>query len=140
MHLPQIRCYHSAGLINPHVFFILSKGSNAGQPSFKPWTNCFQVVCTNNKWFDFYFWLCYGLFKAGKFKIYQRGSVIPFTNKGDVQELFNEMAPQIYPYWDQYQKIIEALSNLEQKKATLAEQIIATEKLQSHLIRSYFMQ
>jgi hypothetical protein len=138
MHLPQIRCYNSAAILNPHVFFVLSKGPNAGQPSFKPWTNCFQVVCTNNNWFDFYFWLCYGLFKAEKFKTYHRGSVIPFINKGDLRELICDFAPAIYPHWDQYQKIIQALSKLEQKKATLAEQIIATEKLQSHLIRAYF--
>lgn len=138
MHLPQIRCYHSAALLQPHVFFILSKGPNAGQPSLQPWVNCFQLVCTNNNWLEFYFWLCYGLHKAGKFKIHHRGSVIPFINKGDVQDLIKEVAPAIYEHWQQYQKIMEALNKLEKKKASLKEQIITTERLQSYLIRSYF--
>ncbi len=138
MFIPQVRCYHAAALMQPHVFFVLAKGNNAGQPSFKPWTNCFQVVCNNNNWFDFYFWLCYGLFKAGKFRQYQRGSVIPFINKGDVQELLRDLAPVIYPNWQKYQQIVEALGKLEKKKTSLAEQIIASEKLQSYLINSYF--
>lgn len=140
MFIPQVRCYHAEAVPQPHAFFILSKGNNAGQPSFKPWVNSFQVICNNNNWFDFYYWLSYGLFKAGRFKQYQRGTAIPFINKGDVQEVLKELAPVIYPDWQKYQQIIEALSKLEQRKASLAEQVLATEKLQSFLIRSYFMQ
>ncbi len=140
MYIPQIRCYHPTANQQSHVFYLLSKGNNAGQPSFNPWQNSFQVVCNKSDWFDFYFWLCYGLFKAGKFKQHQRGSVIPFINKGDVLEILKQTAPAIYPDWKRYQQIVEALSKLEKKKASLTEQIIATEKLQSLLIRSYFTQ
>jgi hypothetical protein len=138
MLLPQIRCYHSAASINPHVFYILCKGNNAGKPGFKPWTNCFAVVCSNKQSFDFYFWLIYGLWKDGKFKSHHRGSAIPFINLNDVRELLREIAPAIQPDWNKYQQILEALSKLEQKKASLAEQIISTTSLQRHLLRMYF--
>lgn len=138
MHLPQVRCYHPAGTEFPHEFFILSKGNNAGQPSFKPWTNSFRVVCTNDHWFDFYFWLVYGLFKAKKFKPRLRGSVIPFINRCDVQDLIKEVAPEIYPHWDKYRQLITVLDKLQQKKASLAEQIAATEKLQEVLLHQIF--
>jgi hypothetical protein len=135
---PHIRCYHSAASINPHVFYILCKGPNAGKPGFKPWVNCFAVVCNNKQNFDFFFWLIYGLWRDGRFKIRQRGSVIPFINLDDVRELIREVAPAIQPDWNKYQKILESLSLLEQKKASLAEQIVSTTNLQRHLLRMYF--
>jgi hypothetical protein len=138
MMLPQIRCYHPDGLLLPNVFFILSKGPNAGQPSFQPWANCFQVVCPNEKYFDFYFWLCYGLFKAGKFKFYHRGSVINFINKPDIQKLLKDTATEIFPHWEKYLQIMQACNKLEQRKTSLAEQILTTDKLQATLISSCF--
>lgn len=138
MHLPHIRCYHSAASINPHVFYILCKGQNAGKPGFKPWTNSFAVICNNKQNFDFYFWLVYGLWKDGKFKTRHRGTAIPFINLNDVRDLIREVAPAIHPDWNKYQQILEALSKLEKKKSSLAEQIIATSSLQRHLLSMYF--
>lgn len=138
MLLPQIRCYHSAASINPHVFYILSKGDNAGKPAFKPWTNCFAVICSNKQCFDFYFWLIYGLWRDGKFKTRHHGTAIQFINLNDVRDLIREVAPALEPEWSRYQQILETLSRLEQKKATLAEQIVSTTSLQRHLLRMYF--
>jgi hypothetical protein len=136
--LPQIRCYHSAAPINPYVFYILSKGDNAGKPGYTPWTNCFAVICSNKQCFDFYFWLVYGLWKDGRFKTVHRGTAIQFINLQDVRDILREVAPALEPDWTRYQQILEALSKLEQKKASLAEQIISTSSLQRHLLRMYF--
>lgn len=138
MLLPQIRCYHSAASINPFVFYILCKGDNAGKPGFKPWINSFAVICSNQKCFDFYFWLVYGLWKEGRFKTVHRGTAIQFINLQDVRNIISEVAPAIQPDWSKYQEILEALSKLEKKKESLAEQIISTSYLQSHLLRMYF--
>jgi hypothetical protein len=138
MHLPQIRCYHPDGLQLPFTFYILSKGDNAGMPGFTPWSYSFALLCKNQEHFDFFFWLCCGLFKAGKFKIHQRGTIIPFINKSDVRDVIGQAAPFIYEHWQQYQKIMQALTKLEVRKVTLMEQLKATEKLQSYLIRSCF--
>lgn len=140
MMLPQIRCYHSAGLLPPHNFFILCKGCNAGKPAFKPWTNSFIVVCSNQQNLDFYFWLVYGLHQSGKFKTRHRGSVIPFINLSDVRDIIRNVAPLIHPDWSRYQEILSSLDKLNKLKATLAEQIVAIDKLQSCLLQKYFLQ
>jgi len=135
---PMVHCYHAGAVVPPHSFFILCKGCNAGKPGFQPWTNSFIAVCPNQQYFDFYFWLTYGLFQAGKFKTRHRGSVIPFLNLVDVRDTIREVAPLIHPDWSRYQEILSSLENLRKLKATLAEQILATDKLQRCLLHKYF--
>lgn len=80
----------------------------------------------------------YGLFQAGKFKSCQRGTAIQFINLQDVRDTIKEVTPSVYDHWQQYQQVLAALSKLEQRKVSLAEQVIATERMQKHLISSYF--
>jgi hypothetical protein len=140
MMYPQIRCYHEGAAVPQFSFFILCKGCNAGKPGFQPWTNSFIVVCSHQEYFDFYFWLVYGLFQSGKFKSRHRGSVIPFINLNDVQDVIREVAPLIHPDWSRYQEILSSLDNLRKLKATLSEQIVATDKLQRCLLQKYFLE
>jgi len=136
---PQIRCNHSNLMTQSHVFYILCKGENAGKPSLKPWVNSFEVICQNQQYFDFYFWLVYGIFKSGKFKIRLRGSVIPFINVDDVRDIIREMAPAIFPDWSRFRELIVTMDKLENLKSNLAQQLIASENLQKQLICFYFM-
>lgn len=138
MMLPQIRCYHEGSPIPQFSFFILCKGCNAGRPGFKPWTNSFIAICNDQQTFDFYFWLVFGLSQSGKFKTRHRGSVIPFINLCDVRDLIREITPFIYPNWTRYQEILSQLDKLRKLKSALAEQIVATDKLQRCLIQKYF--
>ena len=138
MMFPQIRCYHSSLMTQPLVFYILCKGENAGKPALKPWVNSFAVICSNQMYFDFYFWLVYGLYKSHKFKVRLRGSVIPFINVNDVRELIRELAPAVLPDWSRFQELINSMDKLEKVKSNLAQQLIASENLQRQLIRCYF--
>lgn len=138
--LPQIRCYHSNTNEQPLMFFILSKGENAGKPGLMPWQNSFSVLCNNQESFDFYFWLMYGLYKADKFKPRLRGSVIPFVNLNDTKDVLKEVVPGIVPNWMQFQKLLNALDLLEKSKTTLGQQLVTTENLQRYLIRKFFNQ
>lgn len=137
---PMVRCYHDGAVIPPHSFFILSKGCNAGKPGFEPWTNSFIVVCPHEEYFKFYYWLIYGLHQSGKFKFRHRGSVIPFINLEDVRDTLREVAPFIHPDWSRYQEILSSLDKLRKLKATLTEQIAATDKLQQCLLQKYFLE
>ena len=134
---PLIRCYHEGAVIPPHSFFILCKGNNAGMPGFKPWRNSFIAICPHEKYYNFYFWLIYGLHQAGKFKIRHRGSVIPFINLEDVRDLVRDIAPLIIPDWSRFQELLTTLDKCSKLKATLQEQVLATEKLQRCLIQQY---
>jgi hypothetical protein len=140
MMFPMIRCYHEGAAVPPHSFFILCKGCNAGKLGILPWTNSFIVICSHQEYFDFYFWLIYGLFQSGKFKIRQRGSVIPFINLEDVRDIIREVAPLIRPDWSRYREILSSLDKLSKLKTTLAEQIVATDKLQRCLLQKYFLE
>jgi hypothetical protein len=138
MMFPQIRCYHEGATIPPHSFFILCKGNNAGKPGFQPWTNSFIAVCPHEEYFNFFFWLIYGLHQSGKFKVYHRGSVIPFINLKDVRDIIREVAPLIHPDWSRYQDILSSLDKLRKLKTKLEEQLIATDKFQRCLLHKYF--
>ena len=137
---PLIRCYHVGAVQPPFSFFILSKGCNAGKPGLQPWTNCFIVVCPHQAYFDFYFWLIHGLHLTGKFKSRHRGSVIPFANLEDIRDTIREVAPCIHQDWSRYQEIISSLDKLNKLKTTLAEQIVAFDKLQRCLLQKYFLE
>jgi len=135
---PQIRCYQSNAISQPNVFFILAKGENAGKPSLKPWANSFAMVCPNEKYFQFYFWLVYALFKAKKFKVRLRSSAIPFINKNDIAAVLKEVAPAIYDDWSKFQELLNTLDKLESLKSSLGQQLLASENLQSYLLHKYF--
>lgn len=138
MHYPMIRCYHTKALVPQFSFFILCKGCNAGKPGFQPWPNSFIVVCANEEYYNFFFWLIYGLWRDGKFKTRHRGTAIQFINLQDVRDVLREVAPLIQPDWNKFQKILAALNKLEQKKTSLSEQILATTNLQRYLLHMYF--
>jgi len=137
MMFPQIRCYHQNQMLQPFVFYILCKGQNAGKPALKPWPNSFTVICSNQQYFDFYFWLVWGLSKSNRFKIHLRGTEIPFINLDDVRSVIKEFAPAIFSDWSRFRELIAAMDKLEKLKSTFAEQIIASENLQQCLINNY---
>lgn len=138
MMFPQIRCNYSQAIQNPHVFFVLCKGANAGKPALTAWPNSFAVICSNKEYFDFYFWLIYALFQSGKFKIRLRGSVIPFINIDDVRDLLREVAPAIHDDWARFRELIATLDKLSKLKSSLEVQINTSEKLQKALLHNYF--
>ncbi len=138
MMFPQIRSIYHAFSQNSNVFYILSKGNNAGKPSLKPWANSFVVVCANKQYVDFYFWLVNALFITGKFKVRLRGTAIPFVNINDIRDLLKEVAPVAFAEWAQFQELIKVLDKLQQLKTNLSEQVAASESLQKYLLQNYF--
>ena len=135
-----VRCYHQSTIQTDSQFFILSKGNNAGKPGSTPWTNCFVATAPNVEMKEFYFWLTYGLFKARSFKIFLRGSVIPFINIRETRDLIMPAANIIYPQWQEFKTILQQLELLEQRKNNLAQILKTTATLQEYLIRNYFIQ
>ena len=138
MIFPLIRCNYSDAFKNPNVFFVLCKGNNAGKPSLTPWPNSFVVICANKEYVDFYFWLVYALFQAGKFKIQLRGSVIPFININDVRDLLWEVAPALNNDWSKLRDLIATLDKLSKLKSSLEAQVKASENLQKALLNNFF--
>lgn len=136
---PQISCHQPARPGGKSfTFYMLSKGSNAGQPQLLPWVNSFAVHCKSKDELDFYFWLAYSLWQTGRFKPFLRGSAIPFLTVSDARNLLSEVAENVFPHWQNLQTVIEALNKLKTARAHLAQCIIANEKLQQMLLRIHF--
>ena len=138
MIFPQIRCNYSQAIQNPHVFFILCKGTNSGKPALTPWPNSFAVICANKEYFDFYFWLVFAIQQSGKFKIRLRGSAVPFINIDDVRDLIRELAPAVHSDWARFRELVNTLDKLSKLKSSLAQQIQASENLQKALLQNFF--
>jgi len=138
----HIRCCHLLpdAVVPPNLFFILSKGNNAGMPGLKPWANSFVVISTNEEMNDFYFWLVYGLFKAKAFKVIHRGSVIQYVNIDELRKIIMDAANIIYPSWQDFKAILQQMELLEERKNNLAKILKATATMQEYLIRNYFIQ
>ena len=135
-----VRCYHGSIQQTATQFFILSKGKNAGKPGLQPWTNSFVATASNTEMKEFYFWLTYGLFKAQSFKIFHRGSVIPFINVQETRDLIMPAANIIYPQWQEFKVLLQQSELLEHRRSNLAQILKTTANLQEYLIRNYFIQ
>ncbi len=138
----HIRCCHLSpdAVVPPHLFFILSKGNNAGKPGVTPWANSFVVISSNQEMRDFYFWLTYGLFTAKAFRVIQRGTAIPFVNVGELRHVIANAAQVLYPKWQEFRIILQQLEKLEKQKNSLGQILKATATLQECLIRNYLQQ
>ncbi|MBS1564536.1 MAG: hypothetical protein JST39_09095 [Bacteroidetes bacterium] len=137
MMFPFIRSYSPGMPVPPHSFFLLSKGENSGFPRLEPWTNSFMLTCGRASDFEFYYWLCMGIWRAGRFRIRQRGSVIPCIRIADVHELLREVAPLIRRRWEEYKKLVSLLDKLEKVTYTFSEQLDAMKSTQRQLISEF---
>lgn len=86
----HITCYTPGQPLPGICFFILSKGLNAGRPLDNPCPNCFVFACDTPEERERYFWITYGLWQAGHFKVYLVGSVIPFLRKPELVMLIEQ--------------------------------------------------
>ena len=133
-----IRCFHpEASISHPFVFYISNKGHNAGMPLLVSTTDCYKCIATDKAMFDFYFWLCFGLYEAGKFKPSRRRMYCPCINISDIHFTVRGFAPCIYPKYQRYQQILESFTNPESRNISLAEQIVLTRQLQKNLILAH---
>lgn len=88
----RIRTYHCNSIIKAsNVFYVLSKGLNAGRPMYSPCPNCFVVESKSKIESDMLFSYIYILFKTGKFRYSLCGSVIPFLRIIDFKQLLDKV-------------------------------------------------
>lgn len=96
----------------PH-FFILNKGLNSGKPLNTPCPNCFVCITENQDDREFFYWLCFGLWRSKSFHYYLKGSVIPFITIDDLKKLIRKNEIQANAKQQSFQKAIQALKLLE---------------------------
>ncbi len=73
-----VTTYQKGQLLSGLYFFVQCKGENSGRPLRQPIANCWVVTVEHAEDLDRYYYLSYALWLAGGFKVYLRGSVVPF--------------------------------------------------------------
>ena len=116
---------HSTGVVpseEPHTFYIIRIGLNAGKPLKQPCANCFRFTCTSAESYEFYYWLSFGLWKGKVYRPYLRGSVIEFVTKSDVSRVLQDAALKIQPQYTFYQETLQTINRYENQMHNLLHQ------------------
>lgn len=121
--LNKIKTYRDGIQIPQNHFFILSKGLNAGKPMNTPCPNCFVFKADNQNEKDFYYWLCFALWQAGKFQMYLVGSVIPFIRIDDVKDIILQATINANQNKIEYKKSLSLLLQIEQQTQNIKQQL-----------------
>lgn len=106
----------------PH-FFILNKGEQSGKPAQMYWSNCFVFIAETNEEKEFYFFVFLGLWELGFFKKALIGSVVQYIRIGDLTDIAEEAVNNINTGNRQWSDVSGAITQLEQKKTVLLQQI-----------------
>ena len=107
---------------NQNHFFIISKGYNAGKPLISC-PNCFVVISNNMEEREYFYWLCYGLWVGGFFRLALTGSVIPFLRIGELHQIINATRSKVALRKEALMNSLEILSKLSAHHNNLVKQI-----------------
>lgn len=132
MELPIVSTYTSGQQRPQNSFYVLCKGENAGKPLYEPCPNCFTVRCSSATDAQFWYFLSWGLWKSQSFRVYLRGSVIPFIRICDYSAVIAHAGKSAAAKPEKLQEAIKTMQSIEdyeqlakQKLALLAQAKIA---------------
>lgn len=101
-------------------FFVLNKGNNAGKTLPQPCMNCFTVEVDNPDYLESVKYLCNALAKSNYWKIYLRGSVIPFLTISDFKKHLQIKITNMDTEYKKYQDLISKIKTIEQAEINFA--------------------
>lgn len=138
----NIKCFNPERNNMPGFkFYILSRGHNAGRPSFGPNPNCFVVWTSQQE--DCYrlFYACKALFLTDRFRRLLTGSVIQLLRKDDVRtQLLHALNNAQETSNEQLKKITTALNTAEMMRKNTQEQGRLMDEIQRSLLHRTFIQ
>lgn len=120
----SLKTYSPKAQINEPHFYILCKGNNSGKPLSEPCPNCFVLTAKTEEDKQFFYSLCFGLWKAKSFEYFLKGSVIPFITIGDCKQAINTGLEQASTDLKGFNKSVKALEILEQKEKKYKETLL----------------
>lgn len=132
MHLST---FNAERRILPNSFFIQCKGLHSGRPLRFPIPNCFVCSCDTAEEQEFYFWLCFGLWKGKLIEPHLCGSVIPFIRLQELRQLIQSQAASINK--PAYLAAVKQLQQLEKKETLILQQLHLFRQLKVALIRQH---
>ena len=117
----SLKTYSPATKTEMLQFFILNKGKNSGKPLNNPCPNCFVLTTSSEEEKQFFYSLCFGLWKTKSFEIYLKGSVIPFITINDCKQVLIIGLEQANTNLTGFKKSVKALEILEQQEKKYLE-------------------
>ena len=120
----SLKTYSPKAQINEPHFYILCKGNNSGKPLSEPCPNCFVLTAKTEEDKQFFYSLCFGLWKAKSFEYFLKGSVIPFITIGDCKQAINTGLEQASTDLKGFNKSVKALEILEQQEKKYKETLL----------------
>lgn len=124
----SLRCHPPGTAAPSSTFFILSRGNNAGRPSYTPNPNCFAFTCAACD-LDRYYWIVFALWETGHFRTYLMGSVIPFIRIRSVRLVIEDG----HAKQELIEKLLSTLQQLRETEAALKRQIVKIRQYRSAL-------
>lgn len=137
-HTMTLHSYNRERTAQPFEFYILCKGNNSGRPMATACPNCFSCVCDSPEEKDFYFWLCFGLWKAKHFHPYLFGSVIPYIRISDCKKILQLQAGMVdrLAWMATVQKVLA----LEAHEKNIRQQLQLLNSMKVAIIRQHIRQ
>lgn len=117
----------------PH-FFILNKGLNSGKPFTAPVRNSFVVSTDTAEDKAALFYLSFMLLESKCYRMYLKGSVIPFIRIQDVKTLLEQNCR--YFAEEDFNKKVEVLKKVEALEVMYENKVQGIKKLKLSLLKS----
>lgn len=133
-----IKTYRADDEEKKHTFYILNKGLNSGKPLKRACPNCYTFTTESKEDFEFYYWICYGLFISKKFEHELIGSVILYIRIGDAKKLIHNAAQKIILQQNTYSNKVKILLNIEEKERLILEQSKVIKQLKKAILQPFF--
>lgn len=135
----KIKTHRMSNAYRSNHFFLLSKGYNAGKPLGKPCSNCFVVIADSLDAKTKLFWICYSLWKSGKYIPLLRGSVIPFLHIKEVEKEIRVAASKALGKPQEFQKLVRQLQDLHKLENLLSLQLKLVTRMKSDLAYRFLL-
>jgi len=131
----EVKTHRTGRTYNKPHFFILNKGLNSGKPMTAPCPNCFLVSTETTEQKEALFHLSMMLLESKCYRIYLKGSVIPFIYIDDVKKLLQNN--EKYLNEGDFQTKLDTLKKVEKLELLFQNKLKATKELKSVLLRSF---
>jgi hypothetical protein len=129
----KIKTHRMSTAYGNNHFFLLSKGHNAGKPLEKPCFNCFVVIADSQADKEKLFWICYCLWRSGKYIPLLLGSVIPFLHIKKVKKEITIAASKALAKPQEFQKLVRQLQAFHKLETHLHLQLKLVTRIKGEL-------
>lgn len=132
----ELKTYNGQQFPQTNRIYILSKGRNAGKPSLMPFVNSFVLNTSDEDEAQLYYFLCFALWKAKKFRALLTGTAIPFIRKEALRGAIAKNRGTVLKKSD-FKGSVHKLLDLERQLNARRLQLDRMETLKSNILVNY---